>query len=176
MKTYNQVVSSEDMTLQKLTSQTIKLFAKEIIESSWPVVLTTQGGNGLPVSRAMTNLHGTDRLLAHSKFFAAHGEWNIFFRTQLSTEKIRQIHVNSRANAYFCSTPKMSGVDLIGNIEIVDDPEAKKILWRNEWENFFYGPDDPEYRLLKLHAESLRLFIRLPDHGFEKINIAIKDL
>jgi general stress protein 26 len=70
----------------------------------------------------------------------------------------------------------MAGLDLIGRVEIVNDPHAKKILWRDDWECFFYGQDDPEFRLLKFHTESFRMFIRLPDVGFEKINMAIKDL
>ena len=154
----------------------IKSYTKEIIESSWPVVLTTLSQDGLPMSRAMTNLHGTDRLPEHSKFFAEQGEWNIFFRTKRSSEKIKQIHQNPRAAVYFCIVSKMAGVDLTGRIEVFDDHYAKKILWRNEWECFFYGQNDPEYRLLKFHTESLRMFLRLPEAGFENVNIAIKDL
>ena len=159
----------------KLTLQQIKRFAREIIESSWPVILTTISADGLPVARAMTNLHGTDRQQAHSKFFAEQGEWNIFFRAQRSSEKIKQIYKDARASAYFCTASKMSGVDLIGQIEVVNDPHAKNILWRNEWECFFYGADDPEYRLLKFHTELLRMFVRRPDVGFEKVNVSIKD-
>ena len=159
-----------------LTPQKIRLFAREIIESSWPVILTTLSPDGLPTARAMTNLHGTDRQQAHSKFFAEQGEWNIFFRAQRSSEKVKQIYKDARASAYFCTASKMSGVDLIGRIEVFEDPRAKKILWRNEWECFFYGADDPEYRLLKFHTESLRMFVRCPDIGFEKVNMLIKDL
>ena len=160
----------------QLTPQQIRQFAREIIESSWPVILTTLSANGLPTARAMTNLHGTDRKVAHTKFFAEQGEWNIFFRTQRSSEKVEQIYKDARASAYFCTASKMSGADLIGKIEVVNDPHAKKILWRNEWECFFEDSDDPEYRLLKFHTESLRMFVRRPDIGFEKVNVSIKDL
>ena len=156
--------------------QQIKQFAREIIEASWPVVLTTLTVDGLPASRAMTNLHGTDRLHTHSKFFAEQGMWNIFFRSKRSSDKVKQIRHDARAAVYFCSTSNMSGLDLTGRIEVFDDPHAKKILWRDEWNCFFYGPDDPEYRILKFHTESLRLFLHLPDLGFEKINMSIKDL
>ena len=70
----------------------------------------------------------------------------------------------------------MAGLDLIGHAEVFDDPHAKKILWRSDWECFFYGPDDPEYRILKFHSETLRIFLRLPDLGFEKVTMPIKDL
>ena len=159
-----------------LSSQQIKQFAREIIEVSWPVVLTTLAADGSPVSRAMTNLHGTDRLHAHSKFFAKQGEWNIFFRSKRTSDKVKQIRHDARAAAYFCAASNISGLDLIGRIEVFDDPHARKILWRDEWNCFFYGPDDPEYRILKFHAESLRLFVHLPDVGFEKINMSVKDL
>ena len=159
-----------------LTPQQIRLFAREIIESSWPVILTTLSADGLPTARAMTNLHGTDRKQAHSKLFAEQGEWNIFFRAQRSSEKVKQICKDARASAYFCTASKMSGADLIGRIEVFDDPHAKKVLWRSEWECFFEGADDPEYRILKFHTESLRMFVRRPDIGFEKVNVLIKDL
>jgi general stress protein 26 len=159
-----------------LLPKEIKQFAREIIEASWPIVFTTLTADGSPVSRAMTNLHGADRLPAHSKFFAEQGEWNLFFRTKRSTEKVKQIQHNAKAAVYCCDATKMAGLDLIGRVEILNDPHAKKILWRDEWNCFFFGPDDPEYRLLKFHTESFRLFIRLPDVGFEKVNMAIKDL
>jgi general stress protein 26 len=163
------------MTTTLLPRQ-IKQYAHEIIEASWPIVLTTVSAEGLPVSRAMTNLHNADRLPAQSKFFAEQGEWNLFFRTKRTTEKVKQIQHNARATVYCCDAPKMAGLDLIGRVEVVNDPRAKKILWRDDWECFFYGLDDPEFRLLKFHTESFRLFVRLPDVGFEKINMAIKDL
>ena len=159
-----------------LTHLQIKQYAREIIEASWPVVLTTLSVDGLPTSRAMTNLHGTDRLQSHSLFFAEQGAWNIFFRTHRSSEKVKQIHHSAKAAAYFCTASKMEGLDLTGRIEVFEDSHAKKLLWRNEWECFFYGPDDPEYRILKFHAESLRLFVRLPDEGFAKVNMFVKDL
>jgi general stress protein 26 len=170
------IPTSSDIMTTALTTQQIKQIAREIIEASWPIVLTTLTPEGFPLSRAMTNLHGTDRLPAHSKFFAEQGEWNIFFRTKRSSEKVKHIQHNARAATYFCDTSKMAGLDLIGRIEVSSDPHVRKILWREDWECFFYGPDDPEYRILKFHTESLRLFIRLPDAGFEKVNMSIADL
>ena len=159
-----------------LTPLQIKSIARETIESSWPVILTTVSPEGLPMSRAMTNLHGTDRQQSHSLFFAEQGAWNIFFRAGRSSEKIKHIHHSPRASVYFCTVAKMAGLELIGYIEVINDPHTKKILWRDEWECFFYGKDDPEYRILKFHTETLRMFVRLPDEGFVKIKMSIKDL
>ena len=109
-----------------LLPQQIKQYAREIIEASCPVVLMTLSADGLPMSRAMTNLHGTDRLQSHSLFFAEQGAWNIFFRTHRSSEKVKQIHHSAKAATYFCTASKMTGLDLTGRIEVFEDTHAKK--------------------------------------------------
>lgn len=162
---------------EQLTLPQVHMYAKEIIEASWPVILTTIGDNGLPVSRAMTNLHWVERTQAQTKFFASQGEWNVCFRTHRSTDKVRQIHKFVRANAYFCEANKKFGVNLIGRVELFEDQQTKEILWHREWECYYpCGPEDEEYGLIKLHTERLRIFLHLSELGDQCINLRVEDM
>lgn len=130
--------------------------ALELVEKSKTAILATVDENGYPNMRAMLNL-----------------EWDglktIWFSTNVSSVKIKQVSDNKKAGAYFFDEKAFKGLRLIGDIEIIKDAEVKKKLWRPGFEMYYpQGVNDPDYCVLELKVKSGNYY-----QGFEKVDFKV---
>ena len=75
---------------------------------------------------------------------------------------------NSKASLYFVDKRFFRGVSLIGNIEVLETPEAKEKIWR-EGDEMYYkeGVTDPDYCVLKFTAVKGRYYSNFKSEDFE---------
>jgi general stress protein 26 len=139
-----------------MTIQEAKDKALQLIEKSKTAVLATVDENGYPNMRAMLNL-----------------EWDglktIWFSTNASAKKIKQITNNPKAGAYFFDETAFKGLRLMGEIKVHQDQEAREKLWRPGFEMYYpKGVTDPDYCVLELTVKTGNYY-----QGFEKIDFEI---
>jgi len=126
--------------------------ALELISESPAAVLTTIDASGWPNSRAMLNLRNEGRYPDLVPFFRPYRQdFRIFFTTNTSSEKVRQIEQNNKASIYYCSPSEWRGLMLGGTISVVSDPALKQAIWQNEWTMYYPGGvQDPDNAILCL--------------------------
>jgi len=135
------------MTLDSLREACLKL-----IERAPAAYLTTIAPNGYPHTRAMLNLRNRRQYPAHAHLFSTHQEdLLIYFTTNTSSGKIKELNANPKASVYYCDPSRFHGVMLAGDLHVVDDPLLRRDLWTPGWERYYPGgPDDPDHTILAL--------------------------
>ena len=98
-------------------------------------------------------------------------EGNCFhFSTNTSSVRAQQFLKNEKASIYFYqrSRYRYEGLMLTGKMEVLQDPEIKKEIWRSG-DTMFYkqGVDDPDYCVLKFTAEKGRHYCDLKSESFD---------
>ena len=79
------------------------------------------------------------------------------FAIGLNSNKAVRAKRDNRAAICFCS--ESYNITLRGKVDILTDPESKKVNWYNGCGEHFKGVDDPEYCVLKFTTENYTLFI-----------------
>ncbi len=87
----------------------------------------------------------------------ADGIAELFFCTGLSANKAQRIQRCGRASVCF-SGPDYN-ITLVGDIEVLTDPEAKKAQWYDGMGRHFSGPEDPQYCVLRFRTKRYNLFV-----------------
>ncbi len=92
-----------------------------------------------------------------------------YFTTNTSSMRIEQYRENERASIYFFNKGRFryEGVMLIGTMEVLEDLEIKKEIWRTG-DTMFYrkGITDPDYCVLKFTAIKGRHYCDLKTESF----------
>ena len=107
---------------------------------------------GFPEIRALLNLANPKQYPGlKEKAISVDGETvTIFFTTNTSSRKVRQIRANKNVCLYFVLPKKFKGISATGTIEEVTDMDVKKDFWQTGWRIYYHkGPADPDYTLLK---------------------------
>lgn len=82
-----------------------------------------------------------------------------YFSTNTSSLRVKQFRKNPKASLYFYRKGlfKYEGVMLVGTMEVLEDEQTKKDIWRLG-DTMFYkkGVTDPDYCVLKFTAEKFR--------------------
>ena len=109
---------------------------------------------GFPEIRALLNLANPKlypKLKGKAINVGEDGETlTIYFTTNTSSRKIRQIRANNNVCLYFTLPKKFKGVSAIGTIEEVTDQAVKEDFWQTGWFIYYHkGPTDPDYTVLK---------------------------
>lgn len=86
----------------------------------------------------------------------ADGIQSITFCTGYGTRTER---IQFRPDACVCFNSPEYHISLKGKMEIITDPVVKKEMWYQGLADYFKGPDDPEYVVLKFTAKSYTLFL-----------------
>ena len=93
-----------------------------------------------------------------------------YFSTNTSSMRAQQFLINEQASIYFYqrSRYRYEGLMLTGKMEVLQDPEIKKEIWRSG-DTMFYkqGVDDPDYCVLKFTAEKGRHYCDLKSESFD---------
>jgi general stress protein 26 len=136
----------------------LKRVSVALMETAEAAYLTTIGADGYPDTRAMLNLRNRGQYPDQAHLFAPHqDDLMIYFSTNTSSNKVRQIKSNPNVSVYYCKPGKFHGLTLVGDIEIVDDAEIRKALWNDGWERYYPGgPDDPDHTVLRLYPRFAR--------------------
>jgi len=91
-----------------------------------------------------------------------------WFTTNTSSMRAVQYRTNPNACIYFCDKRFFRGVQLIGVMEVLTDPESKEMIWR-EGDTMYYpgGVTDPDYCVLKFTAHSGRYYSNFNSESFD---------
>lgn len=95
---------------------------------------------------------------------------NIFyFSTNTSSMRVGQYRANPNACIYFYHKGliRYEGVMLKGRMEILEDEETKKMIWKTG-DRMYYskGVTDPDYCVLKFTAKEIRYYCDLKSESF----------
>ena len=131
--------------------------SKNLLETGWPVYLTTIDAKGYPQTRAMLNLRNKKQYPKLIPFFEKQDDFTIIFTTNTSSTKVNDIKTNSASSVYYCNPESWYGVMFGGYIEIVNDLAIKKALWHDNWDMYYpKGYDDPDHTVLRLIPTSAK--------------------
>lgn len=111
---------------------------------------------GYPVTKAM--LKPRER----------NGIKTIWFSTNTSSNKVKCFKENNKASVYFIDKRFFRGISLIGTMEVLETPEAKKRIWQ-KGDTMYYkeGVNDPDYCVLKFTAVKGRYYSNFMSEDFE---------
>lgn len=138
------------LTKQEAISQGLKL-----VEKLDFCMLGTNSENGFPNIKGLLNLK-------HE------GLKRIWFSTNTSSKRIRQLRKNNRACVYYVDEKPFRGLMLVGTIEILQDIESRKMLWSEGAEVYYpLGVEDPDYSVLCFTANSGNYYHALKNITFQ---------
>ena len=93
-----------------------------------------------------------------------------YWHTNNASMKINQYKNNSKACVYFYDSQDIAGVTLTGTMEVLDDIEIKKEIWKNGFDRWYTGGmDGGDFIIIKFTAENGRYY-----HNLQKENFKIK--
>ena len=132
--------------------------AEEFIRKNDVGYLATVNNSGKPFIRAIQNIRSDPIYPKASRVINKYdtNTLTIYFTTNVSSKKYKQIRVNSQAAIYFCNPDIFSGLMFQGKIEEVNELQLKEELWEDVW--FEHHPDgfkDPDFAILKLIPDYL---------------------
>ena len=94
----------------------------------------------------------------------------MYFSTNTSSVRVAQFRQNERACVYFYKRGrfKYEGVQLVGRMEVLEDGESKRKIWRTGDTHFYKkGVTDPDYCVLRFTAERGRYYCNFKNFDFE---------
>lgn len=91
-----------------------------------------------------------------------------YFTTNTSSMRVSQYRECPNACIYFCDTRFYRGVMLRGTVEVLEDEESKKMIWK-DGDTMYYpqGVTDPDYCVLKFTAKDDRYYSNFHSESFE---------
>ncbi|WRS28914.1 pyridoxamine 5'-phosphate oxidase family protein [Oscillospiraceae bacterium MB08-C2-2] len=112
--------------------------------------------DGFPVTKAM--LSPREREGLHT----------FYFSTNTSSNKVRFFRENQKCSIYFVDKRFFRGVSLSGTIEVLEDAESKKRIWKTG-DTLYYkgGVTDPDYCVLRLTVTKGRFYSNFKSEDFE---------
>jgi len=127
----------------------------DLVNRSEIAMLGTNADQGYPHIRGMIKMENE-------------GLKKIWFSTNTSSEKAKQLSKNSKACVYFVDFEKWMGLTLVGTCKILQDAESKQRLWREGFEKYYaLGVTDPDYSVLLFTAEWGKYYHNLTITAFE---------
>lgn len=130
----------------------------ELIEKSKIAMLGTNGEDGSPNIKAMLNLKHE----GISKFW---------FSTNTSSRRVQQIKQDNRSCIYFVDENEFKGLMLVGTVEVLQDIESRKMLWKEGFEIYYpLGVEDPDYTVLCFTTKQGNFYHGLTNIAFDVSN------
>ena len=161
MNIFEEAIQSAQESKKKgdliMNTQEAMTHGLELVEKSAICMLGTNGKDGFPNIKAMLNLK--------------HEELKqIWFSTNTSSKRVGQLKKDNRACVYYVDEKNFKGLMLVGTIEILQDVESKKMLWREGAEVYYpLGMEDPDYSVLYFTAQRGNYY-----HGLKNVDFKIK--
>jgi general stress protein 26 len=142
----------KSMSQQDLKKQVIQII------SDHKIGVLSSVENNKPHSRYMT-------------FF--HEDLTLFTPTQRDTEKIEEIKNNPYVSVLLGYEEKGQSdayVEVLGTTKINDSEDLKKKYWDDSYNQWFQGPEDPNYVFLQIQPETVRL-LNLHGEKTQELNL-----
>ncbi len=137
---------------QKDSIRTKKIsIAKEIMNGAENCALITLDSEGRPRARTMDP-------------FSPEEDLTVWFGTNPKSRKVNQIKNDPRVTLYYYDQSTVGYVMIQGTAELVNDKDAKKQYWKEQW-TAFYPDNDEHYLLIKVTPNWLELVSY--KHGME---------
>jgi general stress protein 26 len=107
--------------------------ALALANRSGTAMLGTNGDEGYPNIKAMIKMENE-------------GLHRIWLSTNTSSKRVGQLVRNAKACIYFVDFEQWMGLMLVGDVEVLQDREARQRLWREGFEKYYpLGVADPDY-------------------------------
>ena len=91
-----------------------------------------------------------------------------YWHTNSPSIRVAQYRNNSKACIYFCDKRFFRGVMLKGIMEVVEDIEIKKEIWKDEFSIYYNGGmDGGDFIILKFTAKNGRYYSNFHSEDFE---------
>lgn len=130
-------------TNNQQTKKAIKEVAREIIVASKNCALITVDSLGRADARTM------DPFLPEEDF-------TIWMATNPKSKKVQDIANNPNVTLYYFDKKNPGYVTIQGIAALVNSPQQKKRLWKEEWKNF-YKDRETHYLLIKVIPKKLKV-------------------
>jgi general stress protein 26 len=128
--------------------------ALALVERSGIALVGSNGGDGYPWIKAMLMMETEDLK-------------TVWFSTNTSSKRVAQFRDDARACVYFVDFSDWMGLMLLGEVELLTDPESRQRLWRDGYEKYYpLGLDDPDYTVLRFSAASANYYHQLDNLTF----------
>jgi general stress protein 26 len=141
----------------------------ELIKKADAAYLTTIDLQGFPSTRAMFNLRNGKQFPRLIDFMSQYDTgFSLFFTTNTSSAKVKQIIINPKVSVYICDTKIYHGIMCQGKIEIITDKTIKNALWHDEWKMYYPdGKDSEDYAILRLEPSLVRQYFNLEQYDLK---------
>ena len=92
----------------------------------------------------------------------------LYWHTNSPSMRIKQYRNNQKACIYFCDKRFFRGVMLRGTMEVVDDTDVKKDIWKDEFSMYYTGGmAGGDFIILKFTAQNGRYYSNFKSEDFE---------
>jgi general stress protein 26 len=92
----------------------------------------------------------------------------VWFGTNTSSNRVKQFKKYPKACVYYVDEKTFEGLLLVGEMEILQDPESCKKLWRPGFEKYYpLGETDPDYSVLRFKTRRGDFYHGLQNIDFE---------
>jgi len=133
----------------------------ELIKKAKAAYLTTIDSEGFPSTRGMLNLKNNKIYPKLVDFMSEYDDLTLFFTTNTSSTKVKQIISNSKVSVYYCDPSSWHGFMCQGEIEIVKDKAIKDAIWLEEWMMYYpEGKDSEDYTILRLKPSYVKSYYK----------------
>lgn len=147
-----------------MNRQEIIDLTKEILVHPTVGYLATISEEGFPEIRAVENFRCPEIYNAFPANFLTELDEDpltIYFSTNTSSEKMKQLKKNNNVAVYFCIPKEFKGVMFQGKMEVIKDMDFKKKFWFDECLQFYpLGPEDPDFTILKMKPKRLKAWFK----------------
>jgi len=112
-----------------------------LVNNAKIAMLGTNGDDGYPNIKAMIKAENE-------------GLKSIWFSTNTSSKRVAQLSRDPKACVDFVDFDRWKGLLLVGTVEVLQDSESKKRLWKEGDEKYYpLGVTDPDYSALRFTAK-----------------------
>lgn len=151
-----------------MTEEQVIKKGQELIEKSQAAYLTTVNSKGYPETRAMLNLKNPKLYPDLIDFFKKTDKTELYFTTNTSSAKIKQIEENNAVSVYYCDPVAWHGFLYQGDIEIINDSSVKHAIWLDSWTMYYpEGKDSQDYAVLKLKPKYIKSYYKFHQSQIE---------
>ncbi|MGI6653503.1 MAG: pyridoxamine 5'-phosphate oxidase family protein [Christensenellales bacterium] len=129
---------------------------QKVIARAGEIIAQKAGGGSADCVLALIDEHGYPTASTISVAKSDGINW-ITFSTTAGNNRTKRIKKCSYASVCF-SSPEYN-ITLVGNIEVLTDPDIKKEMWYDGLAGHFRGTDDPNYCVLRFKTERYNLLV-----------------
>ncbi|MDP4094551.1 MAG: pyridoxamine 5'-phosphate oxidase family protein [Bacillota bacterium] len=136
-------------------AEEIMSLAKKLAESCSNVMVGSIGNQDYPYVKSMFKME-------------TNGLKEVWLSTNTSSKRVSHFRSNPKACLYFVDPVEYKGLLLLGKIDILEDLESKKRLWREGFDIYYpKGIADPDYCVLRFTACKGNYYHNLKNIDFE---------